>query len=185
MKNMYDPSRKVGKLVGSIHNDLEDAIDAAYLLGQEWMHNECLRAVTDEAACAIPTAGHWPPETWPWCTIAPFSAPRSGGRCWRPAWVSVCWSRTTTEPIASPTGSAGIGHRRTTRRRPGPGRPCNEIGRGVTTCHEVSRPVTRCHERSRESRHRAEQSRAETEQSRAAAEHARTCARGARGGGWV
>lgn len=49
MRNMYDPSRKVGKLVGSIHNDIEDAIDAAYLLGQEWMHDECLRAVTDEA----------------------------------------------------------------------------------------------------------------------------------------
>ena len=49
MKNMYDPGRKVSRLVGSMHNDLEDAIDAAYLLGQEWMHNECLRAVTDEA----------------------------------------------------------------------------------------------------------------------------------------
>ena len=50
MKNMYDPSRKVGKLVGSIHGEIEDAIDAAYLLGQEWMHDQCLRAVIDAAS---------------------------------------------------------------------------------------------------------------------------------------
>ena len=50
MNDMYDPSRKVGKLVGSIHGEIEDAIDAAYLLGQEWMHNECLRAVIDAAS---------------------------------------------------------------------------------------------------------------------------------------
>ena len=47
MKQMYDPKRTVCKLVDNITSDLVDAIDAAYRQGQEWMRDECARAVRD------------------------------------------------------------------------------------------------------------------------------------------